>query len=254
MFLTNLPTLPPNRAHLWSAVLDVEPVKLKEYFRTLSGDERNRASCFNVLKYRHRFVAARGILRHILSHYVGRDPEQLRFGYGPYGKPFLQQHEGGIGALRFNLAHSHEMALYCFVRDREVGVDIERIDPTVAYQQVAEHFFSAGEVAAMLTLKRSLRMKAFFDCWTRKEAYVKAQGTGMQKRLDSFDVSLTSGDSPALVSGGDGTWSFHAPMIAVGYAAAVAVQGKCQFEMWKWKSTQQAISSVSYSHRAVLSL
>jgi len=133
------------------------------------------------------------------------------------------------------------MALYCIVRDREVGVDVERIDPAIAYQQVAEHFFSTGEVDAMLALKTDLRKKAFFDCWTRKEAYVKGQGTGMQKPLNSFDVTLIPTASPKLVSGGDANWSFYVPTIAVDYAAAVAVQGHCQFEMRQWESNHQII-------------
>jgi len=240
----NLLTLPTNRVHVWYAALDVEPDELDGLEKTLARDERVRASRFHFRKDRHHFTAARGILRQILARYVDREPGELRLGYGRYGKPFLQQ-DCGTSELRFNLAHSHGMALYGIALNREIGVDLERIDRSFADRQVAECFFSPREALALRTLPASLQIDAFFYCWTRKEAYVKAHGTGILTRLDSFDVSLIPGDPPELLNGGHDSWSIHAPKLMPGYAAAVVVQGSCDLKAWKWKSTWRKCASVS---------
>jgi len=216
--------LPANEVHLWGAALDLDPADLDYLKKMLAPDERLRAAQFHFPKDRMRFVARRGLLRGILARYLGREPEKLRFGSGPGGKPFLLG-DSRARALHFNMAHSHDLALYGIAGYREVGVDIERIKPDLADPQVAERFFSPRESLALRTLPASLQVEAFFNCWTRKEAYLKARGEGLLAPLDRFDVSLAPGQPAALLNGGDGMWSLHALTPAPGYAAAVAVEG-----------------------------
>jgi 4'-phosphopantetheinyl transferase len=154
----------------------------------LSHDEIARAERFHFERDRRRFVVGRGLLRAILGRYMGIESERLRFRYGEYGKPYLAEEYGGK-ALQFNVAHSQDMALYAIARDREVGVDIEYIRPFPNLMQIAEQFFSARENIALQAVPEHLKDEAFFTCWTRKEAYIKARGDGLSLPLDRFDVS-----------------------------------------------------------------
>jgi len=146
--------LPENQLHVWFANLDIEFEELSHLESTLTFDERARASRFHFLKDRHRFVSGRGILRQILSRYLNRDARALELGYGPYGKPFLRS-DSGAPELRFNLAHSQGMALYGITRNRDVGVDLERIDQSLADQRIAARFFSRREYSTLRTLPAS---------------------------------------------------------------------------------------------------
>src|SRR5919199_1621700 len=125
-------------------------------------------------------------------------PPQLCFTYGRHGKPALATGTGGV-PLRFNVSHSHGLALYAITRDREVGVDVERIRPEVAQEKIAERFFSPREVTVLRALPTPLQATAFFACWTRKEAYIKATGDGLSLSLKQFDVSLAPGEPVALL-------------------------------------------------------
>jgi len=227
--------LPASEVHVWCAALDLEPADLNRLGETLAPDERARAACFRFPKDWQHFVAGRAVLRDILARYLHLEPAEVQFSYGPCGKPFLLR-DSGLHELRFNLAHSHGLALYAIARSREVGIDLERIEPDRADQQVAERFFSRREFSGLCTLPASLQVEAFFNCWTRKEAYVKARGEGLLMRLDSFDVSLAPGQPAELLNVGDGRWSLHALTSVPGYAAAVVVEGPdCNLRLWKWK-------------------
>jgi 4'-phosphopantetheinyl transferase len=229
--------LPDNQVHLWHAGLDVESAELNRLEATLSSDERARASRFYFEKDRQCFVARRGILRQILSRYLGCEAREMEFGYGPYGKPFLTS-ISGEAELRFNLAHSHGMTLFGIARNREIGVDLERVDQSFAYHQIAERFFSRRECSMLRNLPYSQHEEAFFNCWTRKEAYVKAHGAGLQMPLDSFDVSLIPGLPPELLNSGNETWVMRAPKLGRGYCAAVVVEGNdCDHKTFEWKAT-----------------
>lgn len=229
--------LPLNQVHVWHASLDVKQSELDRLETVLSRDERDRASRFHFLRDRRRFAAGRGILRQILAYYLSQEPRALRFGYGRCGKPYLKS-SFGVNELRFNLAHSHGVALCGIVRNREIGVDLERIDRAFEVQQIAEHFFSRRECSQLSALPSRLQLQGFFNCWTRKEAYVKALGDGLIIRLDSFDVTLVPGKQVELSNGSRGSWAIYAPGIA-GYAAAVVVQGvACDLKLKKWKSPE----------------
>ena len=230
-----LPVLPVNEVHVWRAALDLEATVLGRLEATLTADERSLAKRFHFSKDRKRFVATRAVLREILARYLGREPGWLRFAGGSDGKPFLlsgsRPHE-----LRFNLAHAEDLALYVFAWQREVGIDVERINSDFEGHQIAELFFSRQESYALRALPASLQVEAFFNCWTRKEAYVKARGEGLLATLSGFDVSLSPGEPAQLLSGGDGRWSLYTLTPGPGYAAAVVVEGNdCNLRLRKWK-------------------
>jgi 4'-phosphopantetheinyl transferase len=164
---------------------------------SLSPDELDRAAKFHFLRDSQRFIAARGILRNILSRYIGQSPETIRFSYGPFGKPRLAPSCAADG-LRFNLSHAGNIALYAVALNREIGVDLERIDPSFLEDRIEEKFFSRNEIVELRSLPVDARPRAFFNCWTRKEAYVKALGGGLQTSLQSFDVSLAPGKAPDI--------------------------------------------------------
>ena len=232
-------TLPSNAVHVWRASLAVSASYLRTLEGTLTADECARAERFYFQEHRERFIAGRGLLRNILSRDLDREPAQLRFCYNSYGKPALIA-ETGTEGLRFNLSHSHDMALYAVTRDREIGVDIERFRPDVEAEKLAERFFSPGEAAALRALPEHLRKEGFFNCWTRKEAYIKAEGEGMSIPLRAFDVSLTPGEPAALLRSQNdpqetSRWSLHALDAKPGYAAALAVKGHdWELKCWQW--------------------
>lgn len=218
-----------DEVHVWRARLDQPPLCVESLLGTLTDDERSRAERFKFLKDREHFIVARGTLRAIIGRYLQIEPSQLRFCYSDYGKPALVKDFAG-GAARFNLTHSHGLALFAVTCGREVGIDLEKLRPDLADGQIAERFFSAQEVRRLRELPRQQQGEAFFNCWTRKEAYIKARGEGLSMPLDSFDVSLVPGEPAELLdTRGDpqeaSRWSLRELFPASGFVAAVAVEG-----------------------------
>lgn len=197
--------------------------------QTLSDDERRRAGRYYFQSDCEHFIVARGVLRSILSSYLGVEAHELRFGYGAYGKPSLML-PSDAADLRFNLSHAGGLALYAVTRDRAIGIDLEYLRADMECMQIAARFFSPREHAMLCALPAAARLEAFFTCWTRKEAYIKARGEGMALPLDQFDVSLTPGE-PAQLLGvrrdldDPGLWSLQGFSPRPGYIAAVAVEG-----------------------------
>src|SRR5262245_8950843 len=220
-------TLAGTEIDIWCEAADLLEHQLDDLSRTLSVDERARAERYAFRKDRDRFRARRGWLRSILARYVAVDPARLQFEYGVSGKPAL----GGLSVatkLRFNLSHSGGLVVCAVTRGREIGVDVEQIQPAVARERVAEHFFSAREVATLRALPTAAQPEGFFNCWTRKEAYVKARGEGLALGLDRFDVSLVPGDAAVLLRTLDDAdeasrWSLYAWSPMCGYVAALAL-------------------------------
>jgi 4'-phosphopantetheinyl transferase len=212
--------------------------------RLLSADEAQRAARYGFARDRRRFVVARATLRILLGRYLNLEPGRVRFCYGTHGKPALDalQCEGD---LRFSLAHSEDLALYAIASGREVGVDLEWVRPLADLRQIAETFFSARERAALFELEPAHRPEAFYACWTRKEAYLKARGEGLALPLDQFDVSLAPGE-PARLLGVRGDprerqrWSLHALAPAAGCVAALAVEGH-RWKLGRWQCPVQNI-------------
>jgi 4'-phosphopantetheinyl transferase len=224
-------SLAEDEVHVWRTALDRSDSSLRRLARVLSPDERARADRFVIERVRRRFVACRGALRMILGRYTGQAPERLRFLYGDYGKPVLAP-SAGIADLHFNVSHSEELALVAVARGREIGVDVERLRPLPGAERIAERFFSAPERTAIQALPAERKLEAFFTCWTRKEAYIKALGDGLGHPLDEFAVSLVPGEPARLWSVGDtgsgeeASWSLEALLPTPGYVAALAGRGR----------------------------
>jgi len=187
----------PNEVHVWCASLEAPTPTLQEYIRFLSDEEIARANQFHFEKDRHHFIAAHGTLRMLLGHYLHRLPKEIRFCSNSYGKPFLDL-SPDENELFFNISHSHTFALFAFTHQRHIGVDIEYMRPGVEYELLAQHHFSPNENEALRLLPLSEREEAFYRCWTRKEAYIKARGKGLSITLSMFDVSLKP-DEPAML-------------------------------------------------------
>lgn len=227
--------------HVWCVELNGSARVERFLFELLSPDERDRAEGFYCQEHRNRYIMARGMLRTLLARYLEAEPDRLRFDYGPHGKPALADiHHKGQDRLRFNMSHSHELALYAMVRNHEIGIDVERVREGSAIEKVAMRFFSPQEIATLRSLPSSQQTQGFFNCWTRKEAYIKALGEGLSHPLDGFDVSLAPG-VPAELLGlrckqqeGSG-WCLHELSLGPNYAATVAVQGKItKLNCWRW--------------------
>lgn len=236
------PRLSENEIHIWRIQLDAAVLERSD---TLAPDEEARAARFHLSRDRERFVAARSALRIILGSYLRVNARDIHFDYGPHGKPALRPgwDEGALPshqALTFNLAHTRGIALCAVACRRAVGVDIEYLRPELAHEPIAERFFSAGEVAALRSLPAPQQPLAFFRCWTRKEAFVKARGEGLAFALDRFEVSLAPDAPPALlnVTGAPaeaGRWSLCELVPAPGYVAALAVEGAgYHLHTWDW--------------------
>jgi 4'-phosphopantetheinyl transferase len=213
---------------VWYANLDLGPDLAQELADTLSDDERERAARFHFERDRRRFAAARGILRSILGSILEVEPNRVRFRYGERGKPYLE-HEFE-GNLFFNVAHSAEHAMVAVADGADVGVDIEAIRPRVDPLTIADRYFSAAEREALHTVPAPLQLTAFFQIWTRKEAYIKALGDGLAHGLDRFDVPLGDLGPDHLQIIEDGVpaadWSLRDLSELPEYAAAVVAQGR----------------------------
>jgi 4'-phosphopantetheinyl transferase len=226
--------------HLWLAELEQPEHTLQRLTGVLAGDELVRAQRFRFERDRRHFIVARGVLRSILSRYLQILPEEVQFEYGLRGKPTLAT-GCGDGRLRFNLSHSHELALYAVTYDRELGVDIECMRPLDDAESIATHFFSAREQKALRDLPTHLKHQGFFNCWTRKEACIKATGEGLYQSLDGFDVSLAPGEPAQLLAvlgkpDEVRRWTLRALQPPAGYAAALAVEGSgWRLRCWQWE-------------------
>lgn len=217
-------TLAAHELHIWRASLDAPPASLQRLSTYLLPAESARAQRFVFPGDRDHFIVGRGILRVLLSRYLRQPPTGIHILEGGRGKPYLSG-EGDDSLLRFNVSHSHGLALYVFAVQREVGIDIEKIRPEFATAEIAERYFSPQEREELRRLPAGLRSEGFFLCWTRKEAYVKARGDGLQISLDSFEVSLTPGQPAILNSADSARWSLRSFCPAPQCAAAVVAEG-----------------------------
>lgn len=249
------PPPPPaaGEVDVWIVPLDPSEAEVAALARLLSPDEAERAARFRFERHRRRYTVGRGALRTLLGRYLDVPPRAVAFGYGGKGKPFLAQPPGETPALRplrspldfplhFNLSNSEELALVAFCREAEVGADVERLRPMPDGLQIAERFFSAAERQALAAQPPEERDRAFFRCWTRKEAYLKAVGDGITAPLDAFDVTLAPGEPPRMLSiDGDpdraAAWELVHVDPAAGYLGALALPsrpGGWRLRGWRW--------------------
>jgi 4'-phosphopantetheinyl transferase len=224
--------------HVWTVDLGRPPVGLDVLEDTLSADERARSRRFHFRRDQVDFVIARGALRMLVGHYLQRDPARIAFRYSTYGKPMLVLDRDS--RLRFNLAHSARRAVYAISAERELGVDIEKVRPLVDMETIARRFFSADEYAALMSLPGIDQPIAFYRCWTRKEAYLKALGDGLARPLSEFDVSVLPTSVPGLIrvrwSPGDiDRWTLIDIESEPGFVGTLAVAGLCPtMQQWSW--------------------
>lgn len=236
-----MPALGTGEVHVWRTALDLAPDQVQRLRESLSPDERARAARFHFERDRVRFTVARAGLRALLGRYLGLAPSAIGFAYGDHGKPHLAA-PAPAGDLRFNVSHSGGVALYAVARGREVGVDVEGHRADFATAEIAEGFFSLAERRALSALPAERRCEAFFACWARKEAYIKARGLGLSLALDGFDVSLAPGEPAALLATRDDPaerhrWSLHALDPGPGLAGAVVAEGRDWTpSCWRWET------------------
>jgi len=205
--------------HVWSASLEVPQPGLTEYTNLLSTSEKERSRRFRFDRDRERFIAGRGFLRTVLGHYLGVQPGDVEFAYGPNGKPGLTDSSSGI---HFNLAHSVDLAVLGVTRASEIGVDVEQIRPMPDADELVERFFSKREADQFRTLPEGQKAEAFFNLWTRKEALLKATGEGIGYLLNRVEVSFLAGERPEILGLPEGQmgaerWSLHHLSPAAGF-------------------------------------
>jgi len=232
--------------HVWRARLDLSPARLGELERVLSADERERAARFRRDVHRWRYTAGRGILRVLLARYLTVSPQEPRFAYGPHGRPELAEPLAGSG-IRFNVSHSEDLALYAFAVGRDVGIDVEAIREDMETLPLAKRFFAPGEAAILASLPESIRAEAFFTCWTRKEAFIKARGDGLSLPLDEFEVTLSPGE-PAMLRttrwdpADAARWSMIELYPAPGFKAALVAAGPLgEIRCFEWQPGQRTV-------------
>ena len=224
---------------VWRACLDLHRVSVDRLAGLLSNEERDRAQRFRFQRDATRFVVSRAALRTGLACCLGVEPERIAIRYGAHGKPELATPFDRSG-LQFNTSHTDGVALGAVTRVRRVGVDIERLRSLDDLDALTERVFAPAERQALRGLPPSQRLEGFFNCWTRKEAYVKAIGAGLGELLTGFSVSLVPG-APARLVHVDGDpeapdrWSLAALEPAPGCVAAIAVEGRpARLECYTW--------------------
>ena len=230
--------LAEDEVQLWR--VDLEAIRSNEFRwqELLSSDEITRAAQFHFADDRQRFVASRAWLRTILAALLVAEPSELNFSYSKNQKPFLGSAYAESG-ISFNVSHSGGIGLYAFARRREIGVDVEQIRRDFDVESIADRFFSASERENLSALPESEKVDAFFRCWTRKEAYIKAIGEGLSLPLSQFDVSLEALETNALLatrpdSSEAEQWSIREVSGGAGYSAALCVRGR-DWRLTHWR-------------------
>ena len=255
---------PPSRSdladgevHLWRVNLDRIDAEGRRLEALLSEDEHNRAQRFRFERDQRHFIVARGALRGLLGAYLETDPRAVAFEYTSFGKPFL----GGQSRVRlgFNVSHSNGLALIAVCRCADIGVDLEWMRTGIDPLSLAEHYFSPPERSALRAATEAARTEAFFTCWTRKEAYIKARGEGLSLPLDRFAVSLER-DSPCLMRNFDDSdelrrWTMFHLAPAPGFAGALVVAGRgWSLRQWAWNPDLQEPTQCDVTFRTRLPL
>lgn len=227
--------LPYKQVDVWRTTLDLPWVQVEGLARLLSDDEQERARKLRFERDRKHFIVARGILRRLLGCYVADRPKELQFTYGLQGKPALRRSRGQT-SLRFNLTHSAGVALYAFARRWEVGVDIERLRPIPEADLIARHFLASTQGPVPNGLSEDERQRAFFRDWTRTEALLKAQTTGLSASVSQWPSARKMTSPPAENGRTDcDQWSVKDLPLGSDFAAALAVAARdWQLALWDW--------------------
>ena len=221
--------------HVWRVSLELLPDELAKSADLLSKDEKERATRFRFEHDQDCFVARRGLLRVILGRYLEIPPQKVEFTYNSFGKPAVSNTSARV---RFNLSHSSGLALVALSQGEQIGVDLERLRNDVDIEQISDGLFSEIERSTLRSLPPKVREQAFFCCWTRKEAYLKARGEGLSIPLSQFSVTVLPDETPRLIGtqndpGENELWTLYHLSPGSEYIAAIAVEGKGhQVRLW----------------------
>ena len=229
----NFPDLKKGQVHVWRASLDRTKEEIEEFQSLLNAKEIDRANRFVVSDARNKFVVARGILRTFLSNYLNMAPQEIVFKQNEYGKLYLES-----SPLQFNLSHSSDLSLFIFTLDNVVGVDVEFIRKIDNFEDIAKKFFSKKEAEDIFSLPEDERLLAFFNCWSRKEAYIKAKGLGVYHGLDNFSVEISvkkKGKVDLICN--DDNWHLEACDPGENYSGAFAINApECFVVFYEFKN------------------
>jgi 4'-phosphopantetheinyl transferase len=231
--------------HLWAAALDIPEPALARLAESLSSLETERAARFHFARHRDRFIAGRGFLRLVLARYLQVDPAALEFSYGAQGKPALAGIHSQNG-LHFNLAHSDNLALLGVTRLGSVGVDVERLRALSDADELVARFFSPRESAAFGRLATEQKPVAFFNLWTRKEAWLKATGEGIGSLLSQVEVSFLPDDPARLLKLPESlpyqqSWLLEGLHPCPGFVGALALAAKAaKLKCWFWSGSRSS--------------
>jgi 4'-phosphopantetheinyl transferase len=233
--MRKLGPLTGGEVHLYIVQLESSENNFAQAFSWLSPDEVERADRFRFERHRSAFVLGRAVLRALVASYLRIAPEEASFTYGPKGKPALGAVASPLreaaDSFHFNVSNSGDLAAYAFTLDCEIGVDIEHRRRLLEIEGIARRFFAPDEVSELMGLPEGERHEGFFNCWTRKEAYIKAVGDGLSVPLDSFEVTLQPGVAARMIAL-DGSvaaaqrWTLQAFTPAPDYAGAIAYQDR----------------------------
>jgi 4'-phosphopantetheinyl transferase len=234
--------LEDNEVHIWKLKPETA-ADISRYSRILGQDEQQRAARFYFPHLTRNFVVDHGRLRLILAAYTRSQPENLLFAANKFGKPELAN---PIGSLRFNLSHTEGMTLLAVCRNSPVGIDVEAVRTMDDWRAVAQSHFSPREIAALHSTTEPDQQNAFFRCWTRKEAFLKAHGLGLSIPLDSFAVSLARDEVPSILEctwdpDEVERWSLFSLDLGQGFAGALVIsRGKWEVSLFDWTSAALA--------------
>lgn len=235
-----------NEVHIWRAKYSFTSKQIKNFLTLLSDDENKKAFNFYFQSDRNNYIASRAILRLILSRYIHTHPKVINFYYNYYGKPFILD-----ANISFNISHSNELAVFAFSINSMVGIDVEYIHDGFNEMEIAEKFFSLSEINELKSVPQNQRKEAFFNCWTSKEAYIKAKGLSISTPLDSFDVSLLPWEPVKILIRGDNNdeennWYLQRINIGKGYSSSIALQKRpSSFKLWEWNYTIEVIDRLT---------
>lgn len=227
-----------NEIYIYKTSLLWPENKIITEWQILSEDEKLRANRFVKPSDRQKFIAARATLRKLLGEFLGIEAKEIVFSESAYKKLELQASQQKNHKLEFNLSHSHDLALFAFAYQNPVGIDLEYIHPTKNFLEIAQKFFTKNEFKSICNLPKELQLQAFFNCWSRKEAFTKALGLGLNYDLAKFEIASENYKSKIskinlkifdenLVSQ---NWSLFALNIDPNYASALAVAGNFNSE------------------------
>ncbi len=207
--------------HVWLVNLKTISDSIPTMYSLLSFDEINKANEFKAEQHKVNYILTRGSLRKILTLYLQVEAEEIKFLYNEYGKPYLDSNYIE-NSLYFNLSHSDDLAIFAISKTNNLGIDLEKIKSIDDYLNIAQENFSQQEVADLMSYTKDEQLAAFYRCWTRKEAFIKAIGDGLSYPLNQFTVSLKTKELGLIQC-----WSIHSLIPIPGFESALAFDGHC---------------------------